>query len=92
MFFILASLGTYEDHYSDQSGAWYSKESMQPYQYTAYLLTYLVSFPLGTILSLYDAGFLANKWLVVCIPNFIIYFYVVKIIGSGLKRKPGLRM
>jgi hypothetical protein len=78
MFFIFATLGSYEGHYSKMSGAWYSKESMDQYQYLAYLLTYVVSFPLGTILSLYDSNYLADKWFAVCVPNFIIYFYLAE--------------
>jgi hypothetical protein len=91
IFFILASIGSYEDHYTDHSGPWYSRESMEPYQYAAYLLTYLVSFPLGTLLSVYDERFLAARWLMVCVPNFIIYFYLAKTTLAVLKKGPGLR-
>lgn len=86
VFFIFASLGSYEDHYSHMSGVWYSKVSMDQYQYSAYLLTYVVSFPIGTILSLYDSNYLSEKWFVVCVPNFIIYFYLADKIILMLKK------
>lgn len=84
MFFIFASLGTYEDHFSDKNGAWYSRESMEQHQYAAYLLTYIVSFPVGTVLSLYDASYIGEKWFVVCVPNFIIYYYFARKVNAVL--------
>jgi hypothetical protein len=97
MLFIFVSLGIYEENFSNVSGAWYSKKSMELYQYAAYLLTYIISFPIGTILCFFDSGYISEKWFVVCVPNFIIYYYlVIKIktmlasIGSSDIKEPSI--
>ena len=83
MLFILASLGVYESQYVDGDGSWYSRESMDLYQYVAYILTYVVSFPIGTFLALFDASFLGEKWWIVGMPNFVLYFFVAKLLTKS---------
>jgi hypothetical protein len=76
MFFIFASLGIYEENFSDINGAWYSKESMALYQYAAYSFTYIISFPSGTALGYFNNSYISEKWYVFCVPDFIIYYYI----------------
>ena len=76
-FFVLAGIASYEDQYTLAQGVPHSTETMDPYQYTAHLIAYIISFPIGTILSIFDDEYLWKKWIIISIPNFILYYFAI---------------
>jgi len=75
VFFMLAVIFGYESDYGNgkRTGNWHSESSMTKIEYFVHKLTYLVSFPLGTLFGLFDNDYVAKKWLLVVAPNFFIY-------------------
>jgi hypothetical protein len=85
--FVFISLAIYEEPFVGTSNDWYSRDNMENYQYFSYVLTYMLSFPVGTVLSVFESEYLSNKWFFVFIPNLILFFYFFSKIEIIIKKR-----
>jgi hypothetical protein len=90
--FVITSLASYEEHYNATQGPWYSTESMKSHQYLAYLMTYVLSLPVGLPFMLASPDFFSANWLPVSAINLVFWYmtgaWMLRKRKTAKKRKP----
>ncbi len=80
----LAVLGVYEENFEGPKQLWYSLDSMSTIEVSAYVLTYILSFPFGLLFS-FLLGSESKFFLETALLNAIFIGYVTSFLGKKLR-------